>query len=284
MDGRHIRRPRHPGILQPGEDGIVTPESTLLDSRHPFYDIELLRQLHGRRLASKLEVLCVIGAHRFQEMRLIVRVFPRLRQIYLFEPLSELQSALQALAAKDSRIRIFPVAISDRDGSTQFHVTDNDGESSSLLNFGSHSKLFPEVHVQRTLEVTTRRLDSVIAEHGLAPPDLLLIDVQGAEHQVLAAMGPELLQRVRLIYTEVSTDRVYESGGLLCDVEALLAPGFVNLGYASLRAGVPMHGNAVFVARDDAKEALALTATGRLRQSWRCWRRSKRAARAAAVG
>lgn len=257
------------------------PVPTLLDARHAFFDIELLRQLHGRRLAAKLQVLCVIGAHRFQEMRLIQRVFPRLQQIYLFEPLPDLQPALKALAAADPRIRVFPVAISDRDGHAQFHVTDNDGESSSLLNFGSHSQLFPEVHVQRTLQVTTRRLDTVIAEHGLRPPDVLLVDVQGAEHQVLAAMGPELLEQVRLIYTEVSTDRVYESGGLLPDVEALLASRFVNLGYAPLRADVPMHGNAVFVAREDAGQAIALTPMGRLRQAWRGWRRSKRAARAA---
>jgi len=258
--------------------------STLLDRKHPLHDIELLRQLHGRQLSTQVQVLCVIGAHRFQEMRLIVRVFPRLRHIYLFEPLAELQPALQALAADDARIRVFAVAVSDRDGTAPFHVTDNDGESSSLLAFGSHSELFPEVHVQRTMEVPTRRLESVLTEHGLEPPDVLLIDVQGAEHQVLSAMGQSILEHVRLIYTEVSTERVYETAALLSDVEALLAPRFLNLGYAPLRPGVPMHGNAVFVALEDARAALALTTTGRLRQAWRQWRRQRRAQRAAASG
>ena len=114
-------------------------------------------------------------------------------------------------------------------------------------------------------------------------PPQVLVDVQGAEHQVFAAMGPELLQHVRLIYTEVSTERVYESGGLLSDVESLLAPRFVNLGFAALRSDVPMHGNAVFAAREDAQAALALTASGSIRQAWRGWRRRRRAARAAAA-
>lgn len=256
---------------------------SLLDPAHRFYDVELLRQLHGRQLSKQLRVLCVIGAHRFQEMRLLLRIFPQLRCIYLFEPLEEMQAVLRALAAEDGRIRIFPVAISDQDGTARFHVTSNDGESSSLLKFGSHAELFPEVHIQHTREVKTRRLESVLGEQGLEPPDVLLVDVQGAEHQVLSAMGPELLQHVRLIYTEVSTERVYESGGLLSDVESLLSPRFINLGYAALRSDVPMHGNAVFAARQDAQAALALTASGYLRQAWRGWRRRRRTARAAAA-
>lgn len=257
------------------------PATSLLDSQHPFYDTELLRQLQGRRLCAQLQVLCVIGAHRFQEMRLINRIFPGLRQIYLFEPLEEMQPTLLALAAQDPRILVFAVAVSDRDGKAQFRVTSNDGESSSLLAFGSHGKLFPEVRVQQTREVQTRRLESLLSERGLAPPDLLMVDVQGAEFQVLQALGSNLLQHVRLIYTEVSTEHVYESAGLLADVETMLQPRFVNLGFAPLRANVPVHGNAVFASQQDAGAALSLTPAGWLRQGWRAWRRQRRAVRAA---
>ena len=241
---------------------------SLLNAEHPVYDIELLRLLRGHRLSARLQVLCVIGAHRLDELPLINRVFPALRRIYVFEPLAAPLAVLHQLARKDSRIRVFAVAVSDRDGTAQFHVTSNDGESSSLLAFGSHSKLFPEVEVQRTIDVPTRRLDSVLAEHALEPPDTLLIDVQGAEYQVLKSLSPSLLAAVRLIYTEVSTERVYESAGLLADVEALLALRFVNLGYAPLRSDVPVHGNAVFVARNDVDAALAVTASERLRRAY----------------
>jgi FkbM family methyltransferase len=260
------------------------PNPSLLDTEHPVYDIELLRLLRGRRLSTRLRVLCVIGAHRLDELPLINRVFPALRRIYVFEPLAGPLVVLQQLARVDSRIRVFPVAVSDRDGTAQFHVTSNDGESSSLLGFGSHSKLFPEVEVQRTIEVPTRRLDSVIAEHALEPPDMLLIDVQGAEYQVLKSLPRSLLATVRLIYSEVSTERVYESAGLLADVEALLASRFANLGYAPLRADVPVHGNAVFVARDDVDDALALTASERVRLAYHRLRGRLRAKRVSATG
>jgi len=255
------------------------PKPSLLDAEHPSYDIDLLRLLRGRRLSACLQVLCVIGAHRFDELPLIDRLFPALRHIYLFEPQAGPLAVLQQLAQQDPRIRVFPVAVSDRDGTAQFHVTSNDGESSSLLAFGSHRDLFPEVEVQRTIEVPTRRLDSVLAEHGLAPPDMLLIDVQGAEYQVLRSLPSSLLEKVRLIYTEVSTERVYASAGLLADVEALLAPRFVNLGYAPLRADVSVHGNAVFAARDAVDDAIALTLAERVRRAhhrFRQWLRAKR--------
>jgi FkbM family methyltransferase len=255
------------------------PNPSLLDAEHPSYDIDLLRQLRGRRLSARVRVLCVIGAHRFDELPLIDELFPALRRIYLFEPQAGPLAVLQHLARQDARIRVFPVAVSDRDGTAQFHVTSNDGESSSLLVFGSHRDLFPDVEVQRTIDVPTRRLDSVLAEHGLEPPDMLLIDVQGAEYQVLKSLPPTLLATVRLIYTEVSTERVYESAGLLADVEALLVPRFVNLGYAPLRVDVPVHGNAVFAARDDVDDAIALTFTERarrMRRRLRQWLREKR--------
>ncbi len=263
---------------------LATPAATtanLLDAPYPVYDTDLLRQLLGRRLSARLRVLAVIGAHRFQEAKLINRVFPGLEHIYLFEPLAEPLASLQEAAARDRRIRVFPVAIAQNDGTADFHVTSNDGESSSLLAFGSHNQMFPQVRVLQTIKVPTRRLDSLLAEHGLAAPDVLLIDVQGAEYQVLSALSPELLAGVRLVYAEASTERVYAGGGLLPDVERLLAPRFVNLGFAPLGPDVPTHGNVVFGARDDVHDALALSTLGRLQTAWRHWRRRHKAQPAA---
>jgi FkbM family methyltransferase len=257
--------------------------ATLLDPDHPIHDIELLKQLRGRRLAAELRTLAVVGAHRFDELPLVDRVFPGLTRIALFEPLAEPLAVLRGLAARDARLAVFPVAVSDRDGEAEFHVTSNDGESSSLLRFGSHGALFPQVQVQRTIRVPTRRLDAALAEAGVPAPDLLIVDVQGAEHQVLSALPRSLLQQVRVIYTEVSTEAVYAGGGLLPQVEELLAWRFDNLGFAPLVPGVPMHGNALFVAREDVPAALAYTPAGRLRAAWHRWRLARRARRAAAA-
>ncbi len=250
---------------------------TLLDPRDPTYDAGLLRLLLGRRLCRHMKTLAVIGAHRFQEVALIDRIFPALEHIYLFEPLPGPLQALREMATADARLRVFGVAIADEDGQASFRVANNDGESSSLLDFESHRDLFPGVEFERVIDVSTRRLASVLAEHALPAPDVLFIDAQGAEYRILASLGAELTAEVRLIYTEVSTERVYAGAGLLSQVQELLAPRFAQLAYAPLRPGVPMHGNAIFVAHEDIDDALALTPYGRLRAAGRVlkrWRRS----------
>ena len=252
------------------------PTPSILPVGQNLYDIELLRALRGRRLSSELEVLCVIGAHKFEELPLIDRLFPALRHIYLFEPQPGPLAALQRLAGQDPRIKVFPVAVSDSDGTARFNVASNDGESSSLLQLGSHRELFPEVTMQSTIEVLTRRLDSVLAEQGLERPDAMIIDVQGAEYMVLKSFSEPLLDGLRLIYTEVSTEAVYEGAGVLSEVEALLSPRFVNVGFAPMRADVPMHGNAVFLAAADADKGLMLTTHERLRLAFHRMKRRLR--------
>jgi FkbM family methyltransferase len=244
------------------------PHSSLVPVGETVYDIGLLRTLRGRHLSGDLKVLCVIGAHRFEELALINRVLPSLRHIYLFEPQAAPLAALNRLASQDSRIKVFPVAVSDTDGVATFNVASNDGESSSLLQLGSHRQLFPQVTMQTSIEVPTRRLDSVLAEHDLERPDVMIVDVQGAEYLVLKSFTPALLDRLRLIFTEVSTEAVYESSRPLADIEALLSPRFVNIGFAAISAEVLVHGNAVFVAQPDVHSALAWTRRERLRQAF----------------
>lgn len=249
---------------------------SLLSADQPVYDAGLLRTLRGRLLSQELKVLCVIGAHRFDELALVSRLFPSLQHIYLFEPQPGPLAVLHQLAEKDSRIKVFPVAVSDTDGTATFNVSSNDGESSSLLQLGSHRELFPEVTMKTSIEVPTRRLDSILAEHGLDSPDVMIIDVQGAEYLVLKSLSPALLDRVRLIYAEVSTEAVYEMSRPMSEIEALLADRFVNIGFAPINAEISVHGNAVFAARPDVDKAVGFTLRERLRQAFHRFKRRVR--------
>jgi FkbM family methyltransferase len=243
------------------------------DADGPLYDQELLKRLRGTALAQQMRTLAIVGAHRYDEARQIDKLFPGLTRIYLFEPLQALQATLNDRAARDPRIRVFPVAISDTDGTARFNVASNDGESSSLLSFGSHETLFPHVGVQQVVEVPTRRLEALLREMQLPVPDVLIVDVQGAEYQVLSSLGEALRGQVRVIYTETSTEPVYAGTRLLPELEALLAPRFRKLGFAPLRPGVTVHGNALFVAGDDVPLASDVALWERWRRRYHRWRR-----------
>ena len=71
------------------------------------------------------------------------------------------------------------------------HIASNDGNSSSMLEFGRHVAERPEVEFIRTDRMTSRRLDTAIDEICVAYPqmdpyllDCLVLDVQSSELRV----------------------------------------------------------------------------------------------------
>lgn len=231
--------------------GIGAPRSTMLweAGRKVSGEEDLLMELSGRPIVGGISNIVVVGAHKYQEAELLDRMFPGLRSILLFEPIPSLNAELVARFGSDSRIRISDYAVSDEDGIATFHVTNNLA-SSSLLPLGKHKEIFPHVQETAPITVRTRRLGNALSEFALPCPDMLFIDVQGAEYKVLSAVDPAILEEVRIIYTEASTEPLYEGSKVLDDLKKLLAPRFAFLGFAPLTNETPTHGNALFVRGD----------------------------------
>ena len=208
---------------------------------------ELLLSLHGMLITRKVETLVFAGAHLFQEASLLFSLLPKLKRVYLFEPLPQLYLKLKQWEFRDPRVRVFPYALSDGDGQATFHVTNNDAQSSSLLPLAKHTEIFPEVVEVEKITVERKTLAKVMDFHDLSPPDMLFIDTQGAEYQILSSLSQELLRGVSIIYTEVSTEELYAGGRTLNDIKALLEPEFVFVAFAPLFPHTPTHGNALFV-------------------------------------
>jgi len=208
---------------------------------------DLFLELEGMEISREIKVLYIIGAHLFQESKLIDRMFPRIEKIYLFEAIPQLCQILREMVASDPRIEVFSYAISDRDEDSVFHITDNSGESSSLLPLAKHLDLFPHVHELNVIPVECRTIESVIRQHRLRQPDMLFIDVQGAEYRILSSLTPELKKNIKLIYTEASHEELYLGARPLADIILLLKESFRFLGFAPLFNNTPTHGNALFV-------------------------------------
>ena len=212
---------------------------------------DLLRELLGRPIAREIRTAYIVGAHRFQEKQLIDALFPNLERIYLFEPLPDLYAMLKNMEGQDPRIKVFGCALADRDGQAEFNVTNNDAASSSLMKLGKHKEIFPHVGVTQTITVECRTLDTIINEYKLAEPDMLFLDVQGAEYGILAAISRERLARTRLIYTEASKEEIYLGSRPLDDIIGLLEPEQKFVGFAPLVNGLWNHGNALFANAND---------------------------------
>ncbi|MDH5740469.1 MAG: FkbM family methyltransferase, partial [Nitrospira sp.] len=219
------------------------------DSMEAFSQHDLLVSLHGTEVASEIRTLYVGGAHRFQERALFDRLFPNLKHIYLFEPIPDLAANLRRFESLDPRVKVFSYALSDRNGTNEFFLTNNDGESSSLHRLGKHKEIFPHVREVSSIRVQCRTLDQVIEDHRLDEPDMLLLDVQGAEYQILTSLSVKLKRRLLALYVEASLEEVYEGAKCLDDVVAVLEPDHRLVSFAPLGPASPTHGNALFLKR-----------------------------------
>jgi FkbM family methyltransferase len=128
------------------------------------------------------------------------------------------------------------LCLSDIDGQeVVFNITNNDGQSSSLLEFGTHATAHPTVKVVDSIKLTTTRFDTYInsllyTENGdayeipvvnMGNYDMLNIDLQGAELMALRGMG-EYLARFKYVYIEVNEKELYKGCPMVCEIDGYL--------------------------------------------------------------
>jgi FkbM family methyltransferase len=116
--------------------------------------------------------------------------------------------------------------ISDVEEDAILNISSNEGQSSSILQFGTHTKAHPEVKFVGQKAVHTKRIDQIqfLDPSGwtIADCDFLNIDVQGYELKVLKSMG-NLLQGFRYAYIEVNKAELYRGCPMIGEIDAYLA-------------------------------------------------------------
>jgi len=91
--------------------------------------------------------------------------------------------------------------------------------SSSVFELGEHADFYKDIHVTETLNIVSKRFDEVISKADKF--DFIVLDVQGAELEVIKGMG-DLLSRVKWVFLEVSKRELYRGGVLEGEVDSYL--------------------------------------------------------------
>lgn len=107
-----------------------------------------------------------------------------------------------------------------------FHIANN-GESSSLLEFGTHAKEHREVKFIDTVTVATSTLNVLALQDGhedMFQADFLNLDIQGAELEALKGATTLLEGNLKYLYLEVNEKPLYKECGLLPEIEEFLTP------------------------------------------------------------
>ncbi len=201
-----------------------------------------------RRLFRRDESLVIfdIGACEGEESVRYARLFPRAR-ILSFEPLPANQTLVRANFERYgiATAELLPIALSDRPGEATFHVSSGQppaafsgrdwnygNKSSSLLPPAAAAPMHGWIEFKEAIVVSTDTLDHVCAQRGIDRIDFVHLDVQGAEHLVLAGAA-RLLPHISALWLEVADRELYRGQKLRREMETLLRSHGFALGFAA---------------------------------------------------
>jgi len=182
--------------------------------KHYAPKFELLRRIIGK----ENPVIVEIGSHFGEDSLRFLESFPGV-ELHCFEPDPRSIKVFKKYV-KDSRVRLYEVALSDTEGVATFYqsyqpadpgappakydwIDESLYHEEELSNSGSSSlKKGYQFNKSTTIEVTTQRFDSWLNEPGSPEEiDFAWIDVQGAEKNVLEGMGAHI-RKIKLIWIE----------------------------------------------------------------------------------
>jgi len=161
-----------------------------------------------------------IGAYHGDWTKATRKVFPA-AEYFLFEANPE--NALILRASGESH---FIAALAEKEGmQMKFHLPGDESPATGASLYREKSIHYLREN-SRDLAVTTRRLDILAREHQLPSPDLIKLDVQGAELDVLNGAGAAL-ENCSALIIELSLVQGNEGGPLAAEVIA----GIDKLGF-----------------------------------------------------
>ena len=111
-------------------------------------------------------------------------------EVVAFEPYPPNYDRLvENLSTVPAKVETFQLALSDTEGEVQFSATDGVGQETGVIGNGE-------------LTIDTARGDDLILENELPQPDIVKIDVEGAEGPVVSGMS-DALANARRVYCEI---------------------------------------------------------------------------------
>lgn len=121
----------------------------------------------------------------------------------------------------------YNACLSNVDGSDViFNVSNNESQSSSILELGVHALIHPEVHYVEQIAMKTQRVDTLLKDVDVSTINFLNVDLQGAEHLAIEGMG-DLIKNIDYALLEVNMKETYKGCMLIEELDYfMLQRGF----------------------------------------------------------
>ena len=177
----------------------------------------MLISLHElvKKYNIKLNGILHVGAHECEELKDYEMYISRDRILWI----EALPGKIQLCKDRYPGINIENAIVSDKIEDVVFKVSNN-GQSSSILDFGLHSQYHPHVHYITAFNGKTSLLQDILPKYNINY-NFLNFDIQGAELKALKGME-KYLHNVDYLYTEVNSDYVYKDCALVTELDEYL--------------------------------------------------------------
>jgi FkbM family methyltransferase len=180
-----------------------------------------------KKLIPENAIIIDCGAHDGLDSINFAKLLPK-STIHAIEPVPHIYEKLKNNTKVFKNINTYNIAISDKQGEVTINISEGTSDaSSSLLQPKEHLKTNPNVYFLTKVSVTSETFDTWCKKYNISDVDFMWLDMQGYE---LAALknAPEVLEKCKVIYTEVSKLEEYKDQGLYKDLLTFLnGKGFI---------------------------------------------------------
>lgn len=171
------------------------------------------------KLVSKYNIqfkgILHVGAHECEELAEYEKYISRDKILWV----EALPGKVELCKYKYPGVQIENAVVSDKVEDVIFKVSNN-GQSSSILDFGLHSIYHPQVHYINSFQAKTSLLENILPKYDI-PYNFINLDIQGAELKALKGMEKYMFN-IDYLYTEVNSDYVYKDCALITELDEYL--------------------------------------------------------------
>lgn len=243
---------------------------------------ELADKILGK---NNIHQIMEIGARDCEETMTFHHKYPK-ALIYTFECNPETLPVCREKIKDVPEIILTEKAVSRMNGEITFYQIDTEktrttvagGNPGASSLFRATQNYALETYVQKPITVPTITLETFFRERKIEAPDIIWMDIQGAELLALEGAG-EYIKKIKLIHLEVEFTEIYQGQPLYRDVVKFFkAKGFSLLTFTNFGK---YSGDAVFINNEVENKPLLLPAfiiyayffmkekiTGKIRRFW----------------
>jgi FkbM family methyltransferase len=160
-----------------------------------------------------------IGAHECEEIHFYKKLGLKLEDVVWVDAIHSKVNE----ATKRGIPNVYNAVITDKDDEEIIFNVSNNVQSSSVLEFGTHSKEHPWVVYVDKMNLTSITIDTFFERNNIdaSKYNFWNFDIQGAELMALKG-ATQSIKYAKAIYLEVNEKELYKNCGLITDIDTFL--------------------------------------------------------------